>query len=119
MTNKGVMASFMACLILVTYRDFKKPDSSWPLGPVPPPYRYTWTAVVFGLLAMVSDLFSPKIATVIAVGVLTGLLYEVLTGTSASAGLLSQAPGYSDTHNPINNGSPTGSTSTASGTEQA
>lgn len=119
MTNRGVMASFMACLILITYRDFKKPDSSWPLGPVPPPYRYTWTAVVFGILALASDMFSPKIATVVAVGVVIGLLMEVLTGTSASAGLASLAPGYSDTHNPINNGAPTGSTSAATGTEQA
>jgi hypothetical protein len=109
MGNRGVMASFLGCLILITYRDFKTPDSSWPLGPVPPPYRFTWSAVVFGILAIVSDVFSPRIATVVAVGVLMGVLYQVLTGASASAGLKSVAPGYSDTHNPINNGA-TGST---------
>lgn len=113
-SGKGVLASFFGCLILITYRDFKTPDSSWPLGPVPPPYRYTWAAVVFGILALVSDTVSPRIATVVAVGVLMGTLYDVIVNPSAAtAGLKSIAPSYSDTHNPINNGMPQGSTSTA------
>lgn len=114
--NKGVMASFIGCLILITYRDFKTPDSSWPLGPVPPPYRFTWAAVVFGILALVSDIFSSKVATVVAVGVLLGTLYAVIVNpTSATAGLSAIAPSYTDTHNPINNGMPRGTTSTSTG----
>lgn len=103
-SSKGVMASFLGCMVLITYRDFKKPDSSWPLGPVPPPYRFTWCAVIFGILSLVGDMFSERVATTVATGVLIGTLFEVITGSSASSGLLSQAPGYSDTHNPINNG---------------
>lgn len=94
MGNKGVIASFIGVLILITYRDFKHPDSSWPLGPVPPPYRYTWSAVVFGIIALVSDLWSPRIATVVASGVLIGVLYTVVTGQSALGGLKSNAPSY-------------------------
>jgi len=108
------MASFIACLVLITYRDFKTPDSSWPLGPVPPPYRFTWAAVVFGILTIVSDMFSPKIATVVAIGVVIGLLFQVTTNpTGATAGLMSQAPGSTDRQNPINNGA-TGSSALGS-----
>jgi len=119
-SGKGVMASFIACLMLITYRDFKTPDSSWPLGPVPPPYRYAWAAVVFGILALVSDMFSPKIATVVAIGVVIGLLFQVTTNpTGGTAGLLSLAPGSTDKQNPINNGA-TGSSAlgTTGGVQQ-
>lgn len=119
-TGKGVMASFIACLVLITYRDFKTPDSAWPLGPVPPPYRFTWAAVVFGILAIVSDMFSPKIATVVSIGVVIGLLFQVVTNpTGGTAGLLSLAPGATDKRNPINNGT-TGSSAlgNSSGVQQ-
>lgn len=122
MNNRAVMASFLGVLILITYRDFKTPDSNWPLGPVPPPYRFTWAAVVFGMIALASDMFSPRTATVVAVGVFIGTLYDVIVNPAgAAAGLNAIAPSYSDTHNPINNGMPTGSTSTSTpgGIQQA
>lgn len=92
MGNRAVMASFLGCLALITYRDFKHPDSTWPLGPVPPPYRFTWAAVVFAIISLVSDLVNPRIASVIAGGVLLGTAYDVITGQSALAGLKSNAP---------------------------
>jgi len=122
MGNKAVLGSFIGVLALITYRDFMHPDSSWPLGPVPPPYRYTYSAVVFGMLALVSDIWSEKVATVVAVGVLVGTLYAVISGKSATAGLQSNAPGYSSggtaQANPATNGT-TGSTTAGGGTIQA
>lgn len=92
MGNRVVMASFLGCLALITYRDFKHPDSTWPLGPVPPPYRFTWAAVVFAIISLVSDLVNPRVASVVAGGVLLGTAYDVITGQSALAGLKSNAP---------------------------
>ena len=120
MGNKAVLGSFIGVLALITYRDFRHPDSSWPLGPVPPPYRYTYAAVVFGMLALVSDIWSDKIATVVAVGVLVGTLYAVISGKSATSGLQSNAPGYASS--PVgqgNTGGATGSTPANGGTVQA
>lgn len=94
MGNKAVLGSFIGVLALITYRDFRHPDPKWPLGPVPPPYRFTYAGVVFGLLVLVSDIWSEQIATVIAVGVLVGTLYSVVSGASATAGLQANAPGY-------------------------
>lgn len=111
MGNRAVLACFLGVLALITYRDFKKPDSSWPLGPVPPPYRYTYSAVVFGIIAMVSDIWSERIATVVASGVLIGVLYSVVSGQSASAGLKSLAPSSSSTTDQSSNSTgATGST---------
>jgi hypothetical protein len=121
MGNKAVLGSFIGVLVLITYRDFKHPDSTWPLGPVPPPYRYTYSAVIFGMLALVSDIWSEQIATVVAVGVLVGTLYAVISGKSATGGLQSNAPGYSSgtaNASPASNGT-TGSTTAGGGTIQA
>lgn len=110
----------MGVIALITYRDFKTPDPNWPLGPVPPPYRYTYSAVVFGIIAMVSDIWSEQIATVVASGVLIGMLYSVVTGESATAGLASMAPSNSSTtaESSGSNGA-TGSTTAGGGTVQA
>lgn len=118
MGNKAVLACFMGVIALITYRDFKKPDSSWPLGPVPPPYRYTYSAVVFGIIAMVSDIWSEKIATVVASGVLIGVMYSVVSGQSASAGLKSLAPTSSSTADQSSSNGTTGSTAIGGGAVQ-
>lgn len=122
MGNRAVMSSFIGVLALITYRDFRHPDPSWPLGPVPPPYRFTYAAVVFGILAMVSDIWSPRLASVVAVGVLIGTLYAIISGQSASAGLKANAPGYAKNGvaqaRPATNNA-TGSTPAGGGTIQA
>jgi hypothetical protein len=94
MTDKTVMGCFIGVLALITYRDFKQADKNWPLGPVPPPYRYTFAGVVFGILFLVSDIFSSKIAGVVALGVLIGMMFSVTSGQKSTAGLQSNAPGY-------------------------
>jgi hypothetical protein len=116
MGNRAVLASFIGVIALITYRDFRHPDSSWPLGPVPPPYRFTYATVVFAIITLVGNIWSEKIATVVASGVLIGVLYTVINGTDASMGLKSQAP-----ENPPASGGATGSTpvSGGSGTIQA
>lgn len=91
-TDKPVIASFIAVLALIIYRDFRNPDSSWPLGPVPPPYRFTYAGVIFGILMLVADMWSTKIAGVVAIGVVIGTMYSVVSGQSATAGLKSNAP---------------------------
>lgn len=120
-SNRAVLGCFMGVIALITYRDFRHPDATWPLGPVPPPYRFTYAAVVFGLITILSNVWSPRIATIIASGVLIGTLYAVISGKSATAGLQANAPGYSGTTaqaRPATNGT-TGSTSLGGGTIQA
>lgn len=93
-SDKTVLGCMIGVLSLIVYRDFKKPDSSWPLGPVPPPYRFFYAGVIFGILFMVADIWSPRIAGVVALGVLIGTMYSVTSGKSAAGGLKSNAPGY-------------------------
>ncbi len=113
MGNRAILASFIGVVALITYRDFRHPDSSWPLGPVPPPYRFTYATVVFAIIAMVGNIWNPKVATVVATGVLIGVLYTVINGTDASFGLKSQAPvnppavGGATGSTPLNGGSGT------------
>jgi hypothetical protein len=89
--NRVVIGAFVGSIALITYRDFKQNDPSWPLGPVPPPYRYTWCAVVFGLCALISDLLNEKIGSVIAGGVFMGLAFNVVTKAPSTSGLASSA----------------------------
>lgn len=94
MSDRTVLGCMIGVIALIVYRDFKKPDKTWPLGPVPPPYRFTYAGVIFGILFLVSDIWSPRIAGVVALGVLIGTMYSVVSGQSATAGLQSKAPGY-------------------------
>lgn len=114
-TDKTVLGCFVGVIALIVYRDFKQPDKNWPLGPVPPPYRFTYAGVIFGILFIVSDIWSPRIAGVVALGVLVGMMFSVTSGQSSTGGLKSNAPGYkaggTASANPASNGV-TGSTST-------
>ena len=96
MSQNGVIAGFIGCCALITYRDYTQADPSWPLGPVPPPYRYVWTGVAFGILALVADFIDPRIADVIAGGLFMGLAFNVVTKTTSTAGL---APASADLAN--------------------
>lgn len=92
--DKTVLGCMIGVIALIVYRDFRHPDTSWPLGPVPPPYRFTYAGVIFGILFLVADIWSPKVAGVVALGVLIGTMYSVTSGQSAAGGLKSNAPGY-------------------------
>lgn len=94
MNDRTVLACFIGTLAFIVYRDFKQPDPNWPLGPVAPPYRFTFAGVIFGILFMVSDLWSPKIAGVVSLGVLIGTMFSVVSGSPSTGGLKSNAPGY-------------------------
>lgn len=123
MSEKTVVACFIGTLAFIMYRDFKHPDPTWPLGPVPPPYRFTFAGVIFGILLLVSDMFSPRVAGVVAIGVLIGTATSVFSGKSNAGGLKSNAPGYAAggvaSANPITTGGGvTGSTPAAGGTAQ-
>jgi hypothetical protein len=89
--HKVIIASFLASAAVITFRDFKQPDPTWPLGKVPPPYRYTWAAVAFGILAVGADLMNEKIPAVIAGGLFLGLVFNVVTKAPSTAGLASNA----------------------------
>lgn len=89
-SNKGVLAAFLGTLAIITYREYKSSDAAgWKIPYIPPPYVYTWGAVVFGLLALLADIVSPRIATVIAVGVMIGVLLPVLKNAPATGGATS------------------------------
>jgi len=122
MSEKTVIACFMGTLAFIMYRDFKNPDPNWPLGPVPPPYRFTYAGVIFSILFILSDMLSPKVAGVVAIGVLVGTATSVFTGKSNAGGLKSNAPGYKAggvaSANPAANGA-TGSTPASGGVTQA
>lgn len=91
-SHKGVLAAWLGVVALITYQSFKNPDPNWPLGPVPPPFRYTWSAVVFGILLVVADFFNPRIANVIAAGVFIGVLYSQFNGGGILGGKPSGSP---------------------------
>ena len=93
-TDRAVLGSFIGVVALIVYRDFKNPDPSWPLGPVPPPYRFAYAGLIFGMLFLIGDIWSQKVAGVVGVGVLIGMLYSVTSGQSATGGLKSNAPTY-------------------------
>lgn len=116
MTDRTVLGCLIGTLAFIVYRDFKQPDPNWPLGPVPPPYRFTFAGVIFGILFLVADLWSPRIAGVVALGVLIGTMFSVVSGSPSSAGLKSNAPGYkaggTASANPAANNGITGSTPT-------
>lgn len=93
MSNKIVVTSFLGAVAVITYRDFKNPGSDWPLGSVPPPSRYAWAGVAFGICALIADMVNVKIGAVIAAGLFVGLLFNVVTGKPlASAGLTTPTP---------------------------
>lgn len=93
-SDRAVLGCFIGVLALIVYRDFRQPDPNWPLGPVPPPYRFTYAGVIFGILFLVADIWSTKIAGVVALGVLIGTMFSVTSGASSKGGLKSNAPGY-------------------------
>lgn len=74
-SNAVILGSFVGSCAIITWREFKNPDPSWPI-PIPPPYRYIGAGVAFGLLALVADTLSDRIASVIAVGLLIGLAFQ-------------------------------------------
>lgn len=116
-TDRTVLGCFLAVAALIMYRDFKQPDPNWPLGPVPPPYRFTYAGVIFGILFIVADIWSPRIAGVVALGVLIGTMFSVTSGQSSTGGLKSNAPGYkaggTASANPATTNGITGSTGVA------
>ena len=122
MNDRTILGCMIGTLAFIMYRDFKQPDPNWPLGPVPPPYRFTFAGVIFGILFLVGDLWSPRIAGVVALGVLIGTMFSVVSGSPSTGGLKSNAPGYkaggTASANPAANNGITGSTS-AGGVVQA
>jgi hypothetical protein len=123
MTEKTVIGCFLGTIAFILYRDFKTPDPAWPLGPVPPPYRFTYAGVIFGILLIVADVVSPKVAGVVAIGVLIGTATTVFTKQSAAGGLKSNAPGYkaggTASANPVANNGVKGTTPASGGVIQA
>ena len=118
-SKKGVLAAWLGVVALITYQSFKNPDPNWPLGPVPPPFRYTWSAVVFGILLLVADFINPKIANVIAGGVLIGVFYMQFNGSGILGGKPSGAPSLgSSGSSPTKNTKPAAPNSPSSGNPQ-
>lgn len=78
-------ANFIAASALITYRDVKNPDPTWPLGRVPPPYRYVAAGVVFGLLAGVGELFNiSEVTAVLGIGLVLGLAVQTFQQLATS-----------------------------------
>lgn len=81
MSDRVVMASFLGTCGIITYRDFKSPDANWPLGNVPPPYRYVWAGVAYGLLSIAGNLFGEqgqRVIDVIAGGLFLAIAFRYL-----------------------------------------
>lgn len=84
--NGAILAAFVGSAAIITWRDFKGPDPEWPL-PAPPPYRYVGAGVAFGLLAIFAETVNPKIAAVLAVGLLVGLGFQTAQKKTENKGL--------------------------------
>jgi len=82
----AILGCFVGSVAIITYRDFMNPDAEWPL-PAPPPYRYVSAGIAFGLLALVADTLSDRIASVLAFGLLLGLgVHTAQDGLTISGG---------------------------------
>lgn len=111
-SRTAILGSFVAACAIITWRDIKNPDSSWPL-PVPPPYRYAGAGVAFGLLGLVGAFFNEKLAGVLAVGLVIGLGFQTaqqgISNGGSSGGTPTNIPGNTGSgkilgHLPVNQG---------------
>lgn len=85
MNGKAViLGSFVGSIAIISWREFKNPDSSWPI-PIPPPYRYIGAGVAYGLLALVADTLNDQIAGIIAVGLFIGLAFQTAQKSANSS----------------------------------
>lgn len=75
--NRVIVASFLAVIAMQVYKDYENPTGT--LKPLPLPSHLVWTAVVFGILSVVADMFNPKIGEIIAGGVVMGMFYNTVT----------------------------------------
>lgn len=83
--RSAVIGAFVGSVVIITWRELKKPsDSNAPL-PAPSPYRYVDAGVAYGLLALVADFFSDTVAGTLAVGLFIGLAMQTAVGTSSGA----------------------------------
>lgn len=74
-SQKVVLAAFVGSCAVIAWRDFKTPVKDAPL-PAPPPYRFVWAAVAFGMLGLFGEMVSGKIADVLAGGLFIGLAFQ-------------------------------------------
>ncbi len=75
--------NFLIAASIITWRDIKHPDPKWPLGPVPPPYRYAMAALAFGLLAGVGQVFNAsRLTSILGVGLVMGLAFQTFQGAA-------------------------------------
>ena len=77
--------NLLVSVAIITWRDVKHPDPSWPLGPVPPPYRYAMAATTFGILAIVGQLFNAsRLTSILGVGLVLGLMFQTFSSAATS-----------------------------------
>lgn len=92
MSDKIILGSYLGACAIITWRDFTHPDSNWPL-PAPPPYRYLWATVGFGLCYALALFTDDRIGEVLAGGLLLGLAFQTAATYKKSAGGPSGSPG--------------------------
>lgn len=119
MSNKMVFGAYCTACAIITWRDFRNPDKNWPL-PAPPPYRYLWATVGFGLCYAIGLITDEKVAATLAVGLVFGLAFQTANsykkGSSPNLGSSPATP--STPSSPSNQGGTPGQ-SPYSGTTRA
>lgn len=74
--QRAIFASFLGCVAIITYREIKTPMEGVPLPGMPTPSRFVGAGVAFGLLGLVAEFLSDKIAAVLAIGLFIGLAFQ-------------------------------------------
>lgn len=81
-------AAFFVVISVDTWHWIKHPAPAYSGQPaiLPPPYIYVGTGVVFGLLSILADVFSPELAGALALGLTIGVVIAETQGTLQLAG---------------------------------
>jgi hypothetical protein len=74
--QRAIFGAFLGCVAIITYREIKTPMEGVPLPGLPTPSRFVGAGVAFGMLGLVSEFLSEKIAAVLAIGLFIGLAFQ-------------------------------------------
>jgi hypothetical protein len=82
-----IFASYVVVLAMITWREIKNPPSDNPIF-LPEPQRYVSATVAFGLLGLLGETLTDRLAGVLAIGLAVGMGMQQ---NSATSGIVEKA----------------------------
>lgn len=89
MERFGLLTTFGLAVALIAWHEMKYEQR------VPRPERFVFAALVWAVLGVISDLFSPELATLFGIGIVLTLLYQQrrVVGDTARSSVDHTVPG--------------------------